>query len=96
MLAALAPSGSVDAGVLETRRGAASAHLAESVAALEGIRLDLLRLHAGAGDLAPLTTLIDAARLLGEDVSRLANARREADKAVAPLLAGARRVATPA
>ena len=45
---------------------------------------------------APLTTLIDAARLLGEDVSRLANARREADKAVAPRLAGARRVATPA
>ena len=96
VLAALAPSDSVDAHVFETRRGAASAHLAESVAALEGIRLDLLRLHAGAGDLAPLTTLIDAARLLGEDVSRLANARREADKAVAPRLAGARRVATPA
>ena len=68
MLAALAPSGSADADVLEARRNAAAAHLAESVAALEGIRLDLLRLHAGASDLAPLTTLIDAARLLGEDV----------------------------
>ena len=56
--------------VLKTRRGAASAHMAESVAALESIRLDLLRLHAGAGDRAPLTTLIDAARLLGEDVNR--------------------------
>lgn len=95
VLAALAPSGSVNADVLETRRGAASAHLAESVAALEGIRLDLLRLHAGAGDLAPLTTLIDAARLLGEDVSRLADARREADGAAPPRLAGARRLATP-
>ena len=96
VLAALAPSGSVGADVLETRRGVASAHLAETVAALKGIRLDLLRLHAGAGDLAPLTTLIDAARLLGEDVSRLANARREAEGAVAPRLHAARRVATPA
>jgi eukaryotic-like serine/threonine-protein kinase len=95
LLAALAPSGSADADVLETRRGAASAHLAESVAALEGIRLDLLRLHAGADDLAPLTTLIDAARLLGEDVGRLADAKREADAAAAPRLAGARRIATP-
>jgi serine/threonine protein kinase len=95
-IAALAPSGSVGADVLETRRDAAAAHLAESVAALEGIRLDLLRLHAGAGDLAPLTTLIDAARLLGEDVNRLADARREADGAAAPRLPGARRVATPA
>jgi eukaryotic-like serine/threonine-protein kinase len=95
LLAALAPSGSADADVLETRRGAASAHLAESVAALEGIRLDLLRLHAGADDLAPLTTLIDAARLLGEDVGRLADARREADAAAAPRLAGTRRIATP-
>jgi predicted Ser/Thr protein kinase len=94
-LAALAPSGSADADVLETRRGAAATQLAESVAALEGIRLDLLRLHAGAGDLAPLTTLIDAARLLGEDVSRLADARREADGAASPRLAGARRIATP-
>jgi serine/threonine-protein kinase len=95
LLAALAPSGSADADLLETRRGAASAHLAESVAALEGIRLDLLRLHAGADDLAPLTTLIDAARLLGEDVGRLADAKREADAAAAPRLAGARRIATP-
>jgi eukaryotic-like serine/threonine-protein kinase len=84
MLAALAPSGSADAGVLETRRGAASAHLAGSVAALEGIRLDLLRLHGGAGDLAPLTTLMDAARVAGEDVRRLADAQREVDAALAP------------
>ncbi|MEP6620183.1 MAG: serine/threonine-protein kinase [bacterium] len=96
VIAALAPSGSVDADGLEIRRGAASAHLAESVAALESIRLDLLRLHAGAGDLAPLTTLMDAARLLGEDVSRLADARREAEGAASSRLAGARRVATPA
>ena len=81
VLAALAPSGSADADVLAARKKAAATHLAESVAALEGIRLDLLRLHAGAGDLAPLTTLMDAARLAGEDVSRLAEAQREVEDA---------------
>jgi serine/threonine-protein kinase len=82
MLAALGPSGSVDADVLAARRKAAAAHLAESVAALEGIRLDLLRLHAGSSDLAPLTTLIDDARRLGDDVKRLAEAQREAERAI--------------
>jgi serine/threonine-protein kinase len=79
IVAALAPSGTADADALEARRSAAAAQLAESVAALEGIRLDLLRLHAGASDLAPLTTLIDAARAVGEDVRRLADAQREVD-----------------
>ncbi len=95
MVAALAPSGSVDADALDTRRNAAATQLAESVAALEGIRLDLLRLHAGASDLAPLTTLIDAARLLGEDVRRLADAQREVDVATARRPLGADRIPTP-
>jgi serine/threonine-protein kinase len=94
-LAALAPSGSSDAGVLDARREAAAAHLAKSVAALEGIRLDLLRLHAGASDLAPLTTLIDAARVLGEDVNRLAEAQREVEGAIEYRPRGAERVPTP-
>ena len=94
MLAALGPSGSSDADALEARRGTAASHLSESVAALEGIRLDLLRLHAGASDLAPLTTLIDAARVLGEDVRRLAEAQREVDDSVRRPL-GADRIATP-
>jgi serine/threonine-protein kinase len=63
---------------LAARKQAAASHLAESVAALEGIRLDLLRLHAGTTDLAPLTTLMDAARRVGDDLSRLAEAQREA------------------
>jgi eukaryotic-like serine/threonine-protein kinase len=79
-LAAMAASES-DAAVLAVRRDGAKAHLAESVAALEGIRLDLLRLHAGASDLAPLTTLMDAARRIGEDLNRLAEAQREAEGA---------------
>ncbi len=78
-LAALAPE---DGVVLERRRSATAAQLIASVAALEKIRLDLLRLHAGAGDLAPLTTLIDNARLIGEDVRRLADAEREVDEAI--------------
>jgi eukaryotic-like serine/threonine-protein kinase len=84
VVAALAPSGSADADVLAARRTAAAARLADSVAALEGIRLDLLRLHAGAGDLVPLTTLMDAARLIGEDLRRLAEAQREVESAVRP------------
>jgi len=89
MLAAMAPSGTADAEVLASRKQKAAAHLAESVAALEGIRLDLLRLHAGASDLAPLTTLMDAVRLAGEEMNRLAEAQREVD-------ASLERPATPA
>ena len=95
VLAAMAPSGSTDADVLEGRRETAAAHLAKSVAALEGIRLDLLRLHAGASDLAPLTTLIDAARVLGDDVNRLAEAQREVDDAMVRGPRGAERTPTP-
>jgi serine/threonine-protein kinase len=83
VVSSLAAAGSGNAAVLDARRQAASKQLADSVAALEGIRLDLLRLHAGASDLAPLTTLIDGARLLGEELNRLADAQREADDASA-------------
>ena len=81
VVAAMAPSGSTDADVLAARKKAAATHLAESVAALEGLRLDLLRLHAGAVDLQPLTTLMDAAREIGEDLGRLAAAQQEAERA---------------
>ena len=94
MLAALAPSGTTDAAVLQQRRDASAAHLADCVAALEGIRLDLLRVHAGAGDLSPLTTLMDAARVLGDDARRLAEAQREVDDATGRK-AGVRQIATP-
>jgi serine/threonine-protein kinase len=87
IVAAMAPSEG-DAELLAGRRNAAKAQLAESVAALESIRLDLLRLHAGASDLAPLTTLLDAARVVGEDVRRLAEAQRDADEAAEGRLVG--------
>jgi serine/threonine-protein kinase len=92
---ALAPSGAVDADVLRTRRETAAAHLGKSVAALEGIRLDLLRLHAGASDLAPLTTLMDSARVLDEDLKRLAAAHEEVEGIVGHK-AGTRQISTPA
>ncbi|MBK8003960.1 MAG: hypothetical protein IPK12_08430 [Gemmatimonadetes bacterium] len=76
-LAALGGSGAGDGGALAARQRAAQAHLSDSVAALEGVRLDLLRLHAGSADLAPLTTLLEAARQIGEDVGRLAEAQQE-------------------
>jgi serine/threonine-protein kinase len=80
LVGALVPSASASAELLAQRRRAAAAHLADSVAALEGIRLDLLRLHAGAADLAPLTTLMDAARAFGDEVQRLAEAQREVEE----------------
>jgi serine/threonine-protein kinase len=82
VVAALAPADPGESEALERRRNAASGHLGASVAALEKIRLDLLRLHGGAGDLAPLTTLIEEARRIGEDVQRLADAEREVDQAI--------------
>ena len=94
-LATLAPNESGGAEVLAARKKTAASHLADSVAALEGIRLDLLRLHAGAVDLAPLTTLMDAARVIGEDLGRLAEAQREVEDATRRRL-GAERTPTPA
>ena len=92
---AIAPAGSNDAGILAARRSAAATRLGDSVAALERIRLDLLRLHAGAGDLAPLTTVIGEARLLSEDVSRLADAQREVDAALGERPLDPGRIPTP-
>jgi serine/threonine-protein kinase len=77
LVAALGGGGSSDA--LASRRDAAQRQLASSVGALEQLRLGLLRMHAGTTDLAPLTTLMDAARRVGDDVDRLIEARREVE-----------------
>jgi serine/threonine-protein kinase len=82
LVSTLAASGTDDTELLSARRDAAAARLARSVAALEAIRLDLLRLHAGDSNVAPLTTLIESARALGDHVSRLTEARREVDDAL--------------
>jgi len=77
VVASLAVSEAGGSELLERRRAQAAERLSESVAALEGLRLDLLRLHAGATDLAPLTTLLDAARGLGDEANRLVHAQGE-------------------
>ncbi|MBA3917111.1 MAG: hypothetical protein C0516_00830 [Gemmatimonas sp.] len=65
-------------------REAAAQRLSRAVAALETLRLDLLRLHAGSTDLSPLTTLIDAVRHLGDEVDRLVDARADVDRLLPP------------
>jgi serine/threonine-protein kinase len=53
--------------------------LADVVTALENLRLDLLRLRAGAGTTDGITRDVAAARELGAEVDRLAAGRREVD-----------------
>lgn len=62
---------------LRTTRDAAQSRLAEAVAALEGIRLDLLRLCAGAGNVDSLTADLAAARDVSEAVALLLAGRAE-------------------
>jgi serine/threonine-protein kinase len=81
-VAALARPGSDDTAILEKRRSKAAADLSASVGALERIRLDLLKLHAGASDLKPLTTLIEEAGEMGREVARLAEAEQEVEDAI--------------
>jgi serine/threonine-protein kinase len=88
-LNALASLGGADAAhrpdAVSAARDAAKKELADSVAALEAVRLDLLRLHGGATDLRSITTILDAARELGDELDRLGRAQREVNDAVLPL-----------
>jgi serine/threonine-protein kinase len=58
-----------------------AARLATAVAILETLRLDLLRLHAGAGSLDELTRDLEAARQVGEEVDAHVQGLREAAEA---------------
>ncbi|HEY9225543.1 MAG TPA: protein kinase, partial [Gemmatimonadaceae bacterium] len=53
--------------------------LAETVSALETIRLNLLRLHAGSATVEGLTTRLGAAAEVAEDVARLIASKLEVD-----------------
>ena len=55
------------------------------MSALEAIRLDLLRLLGGDSDLSPTTTVLDAARRIDSDLTRLREAQREVEKIVRPI-----------
>ena len=68
---------------LRATRAAAEARLGNVVTALESLRLDLLRLRAGAGTVEGITTDLEAARELGESADRLLAGAREVDAVLA-------------
>jgi len=67
---------------LTAERAAVEQRLADAVAALETIRLNLLRLHAGTGSVHSLTTDLGLARDLARDISTQVDAYREIERAL--------------
>lgn len=65
---------------LHTARDEARARMADAVTALEGIRLNLLRLTAGAGSIDSLTADLAVARDVSDEVRRLLAGHREVDE----------------
>ncbi len=70
-------------GDLSKTRDAAEKRLAELLASLETIRLDLLRMHAGSGSVESMTADLTSARELSDDVQHLLEGRREVDELLA-------------
>ena len=73
----------LEAGVdprLSAERDAVQQRLADTVAALETVRLGLLRLRSGGGTLQSMTTDLAAAREVGEAVDRLLAGQREVEE----------------
>jgi eukaryotic-like serine/threonine-protein kinase len=64
---------------LRSERLKADERLSEVVTALENVRLDLLRLHAGTGNTSGITQDLAAARALGDDADRWIAGLREAE-----------------
>lgn len=69
---------------LRSARALAEARLADVVTALETLRLDLLRLHAGAGSPESITKDLASARALSEDVDRLLAGAHEVEQLLGP------------
>ncbi|HKV50284.1 MAG TPA: hypothetical protein VJO52_03710, partial [Gemmatimonadaceae bacterium] len=67
---------------LTQQRDAARQDLARAIAALESIRLDLLRLHGGVDRADTVTSLLDQARRAEHDLRTLIEAQREVHKIV--------------
>ena len=74
---------SAEYAALLSSRDAAHAKLGEAVGALETIRLELLRLHAGVGSVEGLTTHLGLAADVSDEVRRLIAAREEVERDVA-------------
>jgi hypothetical protein len=71
------------AAELGAKREATKRRLAEVGGALETIRLDLLRLNAGGGNVGALTAELRAAEEFGREVGRVAEAKAEVDALLA-------------
>jgi hypothetical protein len=69
-------------GELSAKRDQAAQRLSMSVAALENIRLDLLRLKAGVGTVDQLTADLNAARDLQKEIDLAVEANREVEDAL--------------
>jgi len=67
---------------LQTARDLAQQRLTDAVAALETIRLNLLRMQAGVGNIDGLTQDLDAARGVAEEVEMLLAGREEVEDAL--------------
>jgi len=65
---------------LETERTLVHTRLADAVKALETIRLNLLRLHAGSGSVQSLTTDLGLAREVTAEINLLLEGRREIER----------------
>jgi serine/threonine-protein kinase len=65
---------------LSAERDVVQQRLKDAVAALETIRLNLLRLHAGTGTVQSLTTDLGLAREIADDIGRHAQALREVEE----------------
>jgi len=68
------------AAEVRVAREAAERRLSEAVAALETIRLELLRMHAGAGSVESMTADLTSALELSEDIERVLEGGREVEK----------------
>ena len=68
---------------VQNDRDMVQARLRDAVAAMETLRLGLLRLHAGSTSIESLTTHLDLAADVSADVQRLVAAQQEVDDALA-------------
>ena len=65
---------------LERERQTAEERLREAVTALETVRLNLLRMHAGVGTVQSVTADLAAARDISDAVARLAQGHEEVEQ----------------
>ena len=69
---------------MRATRDQAANRLAATVAALENIRLDLLRLQLGDGHVDSVTASLDAAREVASDLGAYVDATEEVERSLRP------------